>query len=41
MLADDLLVDARHLAAKGDAEKRTSRMRRAVSTAYYAVFIFW
>jgi uncharacterized protein (UPF0332 family) len=38
MLADDLLEDARHLAAKGDAEKRASCMRRAVSTAYYAVF---
>jgi NOL1/NOP2/fmu family ribosome biogenesis protein len=38
MLADDLLVDARHLAARGDVEKRSSCMRRAVSTAYYAVF---
>ena len=38
MLADDLLEDARHLAAKGDAEKRMSCMRRAISTAYYAVF---
>jgi hypothetical protein len=38
MLADDLLEDARHLAARGDAEKRPSCMRRAVSTAYYAVF---
>jgi hypothetical protein len=38
MLADDLLEDARHLAAKGDAEKRISSMRRAVSTAYYAIF---
>jgi uncharacterized protein (UPF0332 family) len=38
MLADDLLEDARHLAAKGDAEKRISCMRRAVSTAYYAIF---
>ena len=38
MLADDLLEDARHLAAKGDAEKRVSCMRRAVSTAYYAIF---
>ncbi len=37
-LADDLLEDARHLAAKGVAEKRASCMRRAVSTAYYAVF---
>ena len=38
MLADDLLEDARHLAAKGDAENRESCMRRAISTAYYAVF---
>jgi uncharacterized protein (UPF0332 family) len=38
MLADDLLDDARHLAAKGDMEQRASCMRRAVSTAYYAVF---
>jgi uncharacterized protein (UPF0332 family) len=38
MLADDLLEDARYLAAKGDAENRTSCMRRALSTAYYAVF---
>jgi hypothetical protein len=38
MLADDLLEDARHLAAKGDEENRKSCMRRAVSTAYYAVF---
>jgi len=37
-LADELLEDARHLAAKGVAEKRASCMRRAVSTAYYAVF---
>lgn len=37
-LADDLLEDARHLAAKGTAKKRASCMRRAVSTAYYAVF---
>ena len=38
MLADDLLDDARHLAAKGDTEHRESCRRRAVSTAYYAVF---
>ncbi|MFN7924245.1 MAG: hypothetical protein U0Q16_29355 [Bryobacteraceae bacterium] len=38
MLADDLLEDARHLAAKGDAEQRTSCRRRAISTAYYALF---
>jgi len=37
-LADELLEDARHLGAKGVAEKRPSCMRRAVSTAYYAVF---
>src|SRR5579859_2549026 len=37
MFADDLLEDARHLAAKGDAEKRASCMRRAVSTAYYYI----
>jgi hypothetical protein len=38
MPADDLLEDARHLAARGDAEKRKSCMRRAISTAYDAVF---
>jgi hypothetical protein len=38
MLADDLLDDAKHLAAKGQAEERESCMRRAISTAYYAVF---
>src|SRR6266700_1726681 len=38
MLADDMLEDARHLAAKGEAEQRVSCMRRAISTAYYAVF---
>ena len=37
-LADDLLEDARHLAAKGVAEMRASSMRRAVSTSYYALF---
>jgi hypothetical protein len=37
-LADDLLEDARHLAEKGDAENRDSCRRRAISTAYYAVF---
>lgn len=37
-LADELLEDARHLGAKGVAEKRPSCMRRAVSTAYYPVF---
>ena len=38
MLADDLLEDARHLRAKGEAEQRASCMRRAISTAYYALF---
>jgi hypothetical protein len=38
MLTDDLLEDARFLAAKGAAESRQSCMRRAISTAYYAVF---
>lgn len=38
MLADDLLEDARHLALKGEAENRESCLRRAISTAYYAVF---
>lgn len=37
-LAVELLEDAQHLAAKGVAEMRASCMRRAVSTAYYAVF---
>jgi uncharacterized protein (UPF0332 family) len=37
-LCDDLLDDARHLALKGSSEKRPSCMRRAISTAYYAVF---
>lgn len=38
MLADDLLEDARHLAAKGEDEDRASCRRRAISTAYYSVF---
>lgn len=38
MLADDLLEDARYLAAKGAAEDRKSCMRRAISNAYYAFF---
>ncbi len=38
VLADDQLEDARHLARKGVAEKRKSCMRRAISTAYYALF---
>jgi len=37
-LADDLLQDAHYLGDKGIAEHRQSHMRRAVSTAYYAVF---
>ncbi len=37
-LADDLLDDARALAANGDAGNRDSSRRRAISTAYYAVF---
>jgi len=38
ILADNLLEDARDLAARGEVEGRKSCMRRAVSTAYYAVF---
>lgn len=37
-LAGDLLDDARHLATKGVAEDRDSCRRRAISTAYSAVF---
>ena len=37
-LADELLEDARHLAQNGIVESRASCMRRAISTAYYAVF---
>jgi hypothetical protein len=37
-LADELLEDARNLEARGIADKRPSCMRRAISTAYYAVF---
>ena len=37
-LADELLDDARYLADKGIADQRRSHMRRAISTAYYAVF---
>src|SRR5271170_5069238 len=36
--ADDLLNDAHHLATKGGKNPRQSSLRRAVSTAYYAVF---
>jgi hypothetical protein len=38
MLSDDLLEDARELAAKGNQDQRESCRRRAISTAYYAVF---
>lgn len=37
-LGDELLEDAHHLADKGVADQRKSYMRRAISTAYYAVF---
>ena len=37
-LCDDLLDDARHLAQRGSSENRPSCKRRAISTAYYAVF---
>jgi hypothetical protein len=37
-LADELLEDAHHLADKGVEDQRQSYMRRAISTAYYAVF---
>jgi uncharacterized protein (UPF0332 family) len=36
--ADDLLSDARHLAARGGKKPKQSTLRRAVSTAYYALF---
>lgn len=36
--ADDLLKEAYHLAARGGKNPRQSSLRRAVSTAYYAVF---
>lgn len=36
--ADDLLMDARHLAVRGGERPRQSSLRRAVSTAYYALF---
>jgi uncharacterized protein (UPF0332 family) len=36
--ADDLLKDAHHLAARGGNNPRQSSLRRAVSTAYYALF---
>lgn len=34
----DLLSDAHHLAARGGKNPKQSSLRRAVSTAYYAVF---
>jgi len=36
--ADDLLKDAHHLAARGGKNPKQSSLRRAVSTAYYALF---
>ena len=36
--ADDLLKDAYHLAARGGKTPRQSSLRRAVSSAYYALF---
>jgi uncharacterized protein (UPF0332 family) len=35
---DDLLNDAFHLAARGGKNPKQSSLRRAVSTAYYALF---
>ena len=37
-LGDDLLVTARHLAKARPSKPRQADLRRAVSTAYYAVF---
>jgi uncharacterized protein (UPF0332 family) len=37
-LADDLLVQAEHLANWEDGEPTQAALRRAVSTAYYAIF---
>ena len=36
--ADDLLRDAHHLASRGGQKPKQSTFRRAVSTAYYALF---
>lgn len=36
--ADDLLRDAHHLAGRGGRNPKQSSLRRAVSTAYYALF---
>jgi uncharacterized protein (UPF0332 family) len=36
--AEDLLRDAHHLAGRGGRNPRQSSLRRAVSTAYYALF---
>lgn len=36
--ADDLLGDAHHLAGRGGKSPKQSSLRRAVSTAYYALF---
>jgi uncharacterized protein (UPF0332 family) len=37
-LANELLEDARFLAAKGITDQRQTLMRRSISTAYYAAF---
>jgi len=36
--ADDLLRDAYHLAGRGGKNPKQSSLRRAISTAYYALF---
>src|SRR5580704_13418670 len=36
--ADDLLEQAQHLAHREDGEPKQASLRRAVSTAYYALF---
>jgi uncharacterized protein (UPF0332 family) len=36
--ADDLLLDAHHLSRRGGKNPKQSSLRRAVSTAYYALF---
>jgi hypothetical protein len=37
-IANELLEDARFLAAKGITDQRQTLMRRSISTAYYAAF---
>lgn len=37
-LADDLLDQARHLATRDSTKPRQANLRRAISTAYYALF---